>query len=451
MSVNLIELAKNYLSSEIMNKISGEIGERPERVEQAMEAGIPSILAGFLNMATSSGGNRLVEMLKQTPSELSHLGGLDKVLSNPGALFSGGSIETVIKYGQTLLNFLFGGKLSSITDLISRTSGIKTSSASSLLGMLAPLVMGMLRKETASDGFSLASLTKLLTDQKGAISRLAPPGLSDALGLKSLNDLGAMADSIKAAGTGAARAVGRTAGAAATQGSDFLRWAAPLALLALVVGGLIYYFSTQPVQRADSEAAPNLAQAGRTALDAGKNTIDRAAQSVKDTGRALTDQGKTLVETSMKLVPTTLPGNVKIDLPENSYLQDLIKSLKETAASATASAKSLVADDLKFDDSTAKLSADSSTATSRLATILKAFGTAKLKIEGHTDNVGDPGENKKTSLARANAVKDALVDAGVPADRITTAGAGAEGAIASNDTEEGRAKNRRIELSIVAK
>src|SRR5262245_37567826 len=104
MAANLIELAKNYLSSEIMNRISGEIGERPERVEQAVEAGIPSILAGFLNIVTSSGGNRLADMLKQTPSELSHLGGLDKVLSNPGALFSGGAIESVIKYGQTLLN-----------------------------------------------------------------------------------------------------------------------------------------------------------------------------------------------------------------------------------------------------------------------------------------------------------------------------------------------------------
>jgi outer membrane protein OmpA-like peptidoglycan-associated protein len=153
----------------------------------------------------------------------------------------------------------------------------------------------------------------------------------------------------------------------------------------------------------------------------------------------------------MNLVSTTLPGNVKIDIPENSYLQDLIKSLKDSAASATASAKSIVADDLKFNDSTAKLAADSSTATSRLATILKAFGSAKLKIEGHTDNVGDPEDNKKTSLARANAVKDALVDAGVPADRITTAGAGEEGPIASNDTEEGRAKNRRIQLSIVSK
>ena len=56
MAANLIELAKNYLSSEIMHKISGELGERPEKVEQAAEAGIPSILAGFLNMATSSGG-----------------------------------------------------------------------------------------------------------------------------------------------------------------------------------------------------------------------------------------------------------------------------------------------------------------------------------------------------------------------------------------------------------
>ena len=54
-------------------------------------------------------------------------------------------------------------------------------------------------------------------------------------------------------------------------------------------------------------------------------------------------------------------------------------------------------------------------------------------------------------LDRANAVKDALVKAGVPADRVITEGAGPDRPIASNDTEGGRAKNRRIELAIVSR
>ena len=60
-------------------------------------------------------------------------------------------LNSLIKYGQSVLSSLFGGKLNSILELISRSSGIKASSAASLLGMLAPLLTGVLRKETASE------------------------------------------------------------------------------------------------------------------------------------------------------------------------------------------------------------------------------------------------------------------------------------------------------------
>ncbi len=82
-------------------------------------------------------------MLKQSPPELAQLGGFDKILANPASLLSGSSLDTLVKYGQTLLNLLFGSKLSSMTDLITKTSGIKASSASSMLGILAPLLMGI--------------------------------------------------------------------------------------------------------------------------------------------------------------------------------------------------------------------------------------------------------------------------------------------------------------------
>jgi outer membrane protein OmpA-like peptidoglycan-associated protein len=449
MAANLIDLAKSYLTSEVVHKISGELGESPDRVEKAIEGGIPSILAGLLNTVSSSGANRLVDMLKQGPSELSHMGGLDSILANLTSLLSGGSLDTLIKYGQTLLSLLFGGKLSSIVDLIARASGIKASSASSLLGMLAPLLMGVLRKVTASEGLSPAGVTKLLMDQKDAIAKVAPAGLSDALGLRSLTDLGSVADSLRMAGTGAAREVGRTAAAAAGQGSAFARWAAPLAVLALALCGLLYLFSRPGEQPQNAAEPPNLAQVARPVTDTARKNLEQVSQGVRDTRKTLTEDGRAVVETARRMVSLSLPGNVKIDLPEGSYLQGMVKTL--TDSTGTSLPKGIVADDLSFEGATSKLTPESSTAVTRLATVLKAFGTAKLKIEGHTDNVGDPAENKKRSLERATAVKDALVQAGAPADRIMVEGVGPERPTASNDTEEGRAKNRRIELSIVSK
>jgi outer membrane protein OmpA-like peptidoglycan-associated protein len=434
-----------------MHRISSELGENPDHVEKAIGAGIPSILAGLMKMLSSSGASRLSEILKQQPTELSNVGGLDGVLGNLGSLFGGGSLDGLMKYGQTLLNSLFGGQLSSIVDVITKSSGIKANSAGSLLSMLAPLLMGLLRKETAARGSSLASLTDLLMGQKDAIAKAAPAGLASALGLKNLDDLGSTVDSIKLAGAGVAREAGRTAAGAARTGSEWLRWAAPLALLAAVALGLYFLYGGQGMPQPNQAQPSDLAQANRAVTDSARSASNRATQGLSDAGKALTTDGKALVETASRMVPLSLPGNIKLDVPENSYLQAMVKFCTDGASGAARDAKNFVADNLNFEGSTASLSPDSSTAITSLATIIKAFNSAMLKIEGHTDNVGDPGQNKKTSLERATAVKDALVKAGAPADRITVEGVGSERPIASNDTEQGRAKNRRIELAVVAK
>jgi OmpA-OmpF porin, OOP family len=69
-----------------------------------------------------------------------------------------------------------------------------------------------------------------------------------------------------------------------------------------------------------------------------------------------------------------------------------------------------------------------------------------MRIEGHTDNAGKPEFNQALSLKRAEAVRDALIERGVPADRLTVEGLGASKPIASNAAESGRDRNRRIEI-----
>jgi OOP family OmpA-OmpF porin len=69
-----------------------------------------------------------------------------------------------------------------------------------------------------------------------------------------------------------------------------------------------------------------------------------------------------------------------------------------------------------------------------------------VEISGHTDNVGSNANNQKLSERRANSVKAWLVGKGIPADRITAVGYGEESPRVSNDTEENRRLNRRIEF-----
>lgn len=79
--------------------------------------------------------------------------------------------------------------------------------------------------------------------------------------------------------------------------------------------------------------------------------------------------------------------------------------------------------------------------------ILKNIPTLRVEIAGHTDNMGTARYNQTLSEKRARAVKAYLVSKGISADRLTTVGYGLTKPVASNATEEGRAKNRRVELT----
>ena len=83
--------------------------------------------------------------------------------------------------------------------------------------------------------------------------------------------------------------------------------------------------------------------------------------------------------------------------------------------------------------------------------ILKAYPNVRARVVGYTDNQGDPAANKTLSDNRAATVSKKIIDSGVAADRLETAGMGDANPVADNATEDGRAKNRRTELVIVRK
>jgi OOP family OmpA-OmpF porin len=108
-------------------------------------------------------------------------------------------------------------------------------------------------------------------------------------------------------------------------------------------------------------------------------------------------------------------------------------------------------DRIYFDSNKATLTNESLWQLSNVASILKRFPAAKLKIGGYTDNSGKPLTNLLLSKQRAEAAKEALVSLGVPADHLVAAGYGVLDNIATNDTEEGRALNRRVSLQVTQK
>ncbi|RPJ08530.1 MAG: OmpA family protein [Deltaproteobacteria bacterium] len=100
-----------------------------------------------------------------------------------------------------------------------------------------------------------------------------------------------------------------------------------------------------------------------------------------------------------------------------------------------------------FDTGKSVIKPESEAALKEIAKLLKGNAGLKVHIVGHTDNVGGIEANMKLSQDRANAVVQALVGKhGIPATRLKAQGVGPFAPVASNDTDEGKAKNRRVEL-----
>jgi outer membrane protein OmpA-like peptidoglycan-associated protein len=101
---------------------------------------------------------------------------------------------------------------------------------------------------------------------------------------------------------------------------------------------------------------------------------------------------------------------------------------------------------INFDVDSDHLRTDAKPAIDQLVAALKSNPAWSVSIEGHTDSTGTAARNLDLSQLRAKSVKAALVAAGIAAERLTTAGLGQTKPIASNDTEMGRAQNRRVEV-----
>jgi len=112
-------------------------------------------------------------------------------------------------------------------------------------------------------------------------------------------------------------------------------------------------------------------------------------------------------------------------------------------------AKSFVLDNCNFETGKANLEDDAYKALNDLVDYMNRKDDEKIEIGGHTDNVGSAASNLKLSTDRANTVRAYLLMKGISPDRVTAKGYGATVPIADNSTADGRAQNRRTEVTIV--
>lgn len=418
MNINLVEMAKGYLSPEVVKNGASFLGETPEATSRGLNAAIPAVLGGFVKSAMHDpSGASISRILGEGQSE----GASVEELSTFSA--GGSRTDAILGKGHGMLTSLFGEKLSGAVDWLAGSAGVSRMSAGKILSLAAPLVGAVVGREARANKLGPSGVASMLADQKGAVgSALGVGGLTSLFG-----GVGGWLDEIRATAHSRVEQISTRARTAASP--EALRRGGrnnlPLLLLAAlaVLAFLLWFGRRKPnvstsdvrreVPRAELPPAPTQAPARPTAaeLPTAGPPAQPAVPAIGGGPTAATNELEAFFADNGESVPK------RIDLQG-----------------------------LKFDHDSARLSDEGNKMLDSVAATLKAHPTSKMRIEGFTDDTGSAAHNQILSSRRAIAVRDSLVGHGVDASRITTAGYGSANPLQPNETEQGRAANRRIEL-----
>lgn len=236
MSVNILEMAQSALGGDVLDNLSGLLGEDKTKTQSAMDGALPAILGGLMQGAsTSQGAAEYSQLADEADTGL---------LGNISGMISGNS-GTLLALGAPLLLKMFGGRQDGLISTIARLAGIGGGSAGTLLKVVAPLVMSMLGSKKKELNLNTDQFASMLMDQKQHVSAAMPADISQSLNFgaflnaqdePSAGDVASIAPSTHAT-TSAATNTAQASHAPAEQpspGGGMLKKLLPLALIAVL-------------------------------------------------------------------------------------------------------------------------------------------------------------------------------------------------------------------------
>ncbi len=175
-SGNLLDAVKSLITPNVMQQASQFIGQPADKTRSGFAAAIPTMLAGLVQKgSTESGARGLMDMIQS--------GGFDKVTDAQSLLQAAGKDPTGAA-NRGILNSVFGDSLGNAENFIAKNSGLNSAGSASILGMLAPVVMGVVGMK--SRGLGVSGFMNMLTQQKDSIAHAAPEGMSNIMQWKDM-------------------------------------------------------------------------------------------------------------------------------------------------------------------------------------------------------------------------------------------------------------------------
>jgi len=253
MATNLVTEIMQYLTPDMIGRIAAALGLNQSNASTAVSASVPALLAGLCGVAAQpSGASKLLDSAGQQTGMLDKFAGM-----------LGGDKAGLIDKGSQILSSLFGRQeQSALAGAVAKFSGLNAGAGSSLLGMLAPVVMGTIARQPAARGGDAGALANLLASQKDNIAAALPSGFSKLLGATGLlGTFGGITGAATAAADQAARAAGSAANAVAATGQRAAGAAASTipswlyAALAAIVAALVIWFLVGRMDQAPTPVA----------------------------------------------------------------------------------------------------------------------------------------------------------------------------------------------------
>ena len=286
MATNLVSLAMQFLTPDIIRRIAAALGLDRSSAQTAISAAIPSLLAGFSGLSAQPGGaQQLTDAVSQQTGTLE---GFARVLG-------GGNQSSFIEQGSQILSALLGSQQQgALAGAIGRFAGIGQGATQSLLGMLAPVVLGTIAQQQGTTRLDPGRIAGLLAGQKDNIAAALPSGLSSLLaGSGLLNSLdgaartaAAASNEVTSASVSATRAAGDAArSAVGASGSNYWPyWLIPVA----AVAALVVYLLARPTEQV-AQSGPTVGQNTMVAsLDVDRQVSD-TIDGLRTTLSSITD------------------------------------------------------------------------------------------------------------------------------------------------------------------
>jgi len=436
--MNLIEMLKGELSEPLISSLSQKAGVSEDQVKTGFAAGIPAVLAGILKNGASPGLlNQIIPGAESKPEDL---------LNSDG--------DSLLEKGKSMLGGLLGNHASELTDSVSASSGLSTDKAAGLMAMIVPVITGFVAKLMSGNGWSISDLLGKIFANKADISASLPQGLGDSLGLANMklpevNIPKVEVPKVEIPKVEVPKVPPVSYGniSEPKSGGGSLKWI----IIVLVILAAVWWILGRT--GCNKTSGTHMTDSLSSKVDSMSNKVDSATGAVKAAAGVVAgklneagDFVRDLGTSQMK----KLPDGTEINIGENSVESRLISFIEDKNKPVDKTTW-FTFDRLYFETGKSILKAESQEQLKNIAAILKAYPNVHLKLGGYTDNTGDAAVNKKISNERANSAMQELLKLNVDAKRLEAEGYGQDHPIASNDTPEGRAQNRRIDIRVTQK